>query len=59
MTTTTTTTTTTPKIIDLINDMKNSNDASPKISLEFFPPRTEEGVQVRTLCIITLYVYVF
>jgi hypothetical protein len=42
MTTTTTTTNTTPKIIDLINEPSET----PKISLEFFPPRSPEGVEV-------------
>lgn len=41
-TTTTTTTNTTPKIIDLINEPSET----PKISLEFFPPRSPEGVEV-------------
>jgi methylenetetrahydrofolate reductase (NADPH) len=40
-TTTTTTTNTTPKIIDLINEPSET----PKISLEFFPPRSPEGVE--------------
>jgi len=36
----------TPKIIDLI---KNKEDGSkPFISIEFFPPRTETGVKVRS-----------
>ena len=35
-----------PKIIDLIN--ARGEDEVPFTSLEFFPPRTEEGVTVRT-----------
>lgn len=35
-----------PKIIDLIQ--KESPDGKPYVSIEFFPPRSEEAVQVRT-----------
>jgi hypothetical protein len=45
MTTTTNTTTTTPKIIDLINEPSET----ARISLEFFPPRSPEGVEVSYL----------
>lgn len=34
------------KIIDLIKEKKEGD--KPFISLEFFPPRTDEGVKVRT-----------
>ena len=34
-----------PKIIDLLNAKKEGD--APFTSLEFFPPRTEEGVTVR------------
>jgi hypothetical protein len=34
-----------PKIIDLITP--GTEDGRPFISLEYFPPRTEEGVKVR------------
>ena len=34
-----------PKIIDIISQEKE--DGKPYISLEYFPPRTEEGVKVR------------
>jgi 5,10-methylenetetrahydrofolate reductase len=33
-----------PKIIDLLNQEKNGK---VPVSLEYFPPRTEEGVKVR------------
>ena len=36
-----------PKIIDLINAKKDGDD--PFTSLEFFPPRSEEGVIVRSI----------
>jgi hypothetical protein len=35
-----------PKIIDLI--APGTADGTPFISLEYFPPRTEEGVKVRS-----------
>jgi len=34
-----------PKIIDIIS--KKRDDGKPHVSLEYFPPRTEEGVKVR------------
>ena len=34
-----------PKIIDLITP--GTEDGTPFVSLEYFPPRTEEGVKVR------------
>jgi hypothetical protein len=37
-------TTTDPKIIDLL---QNKKDGDILVSLEYFPPRTEAGVQVR------------
>jgi hypothetical protein len=36
-----------PKIIDLINTKKEGD--VPFTSLEFFPPRSEEGVTVRPI----------
>lgn len=33
------------KIIDLINDFKAANADKPFIAFEYFPPRTEQGVQ--------------
>jgi hypothetical protein len=33
-----------PKIIDLLNGMKDGD--APFVSLEFFPPRSDDGVQV-------------
>jgi hypothetical protein len=43
-----------PKIIDLINEKKGSGKVLT--SLEYFPPRTEEGVKVcsQKMCINTL-----
>ena len=38
-----------PKIIDLIK--KKENGSKPFVSIEFFPPRTEQGVKVR-LCLL-------
>ena len=35
-----------PKIIDLINAHKDGE--APCTSIEFFPPRTEDGVKVRS-----------
>jgi hypothetical protein len=40
------TTTTTPKIIDLIQQKRDENDTKPYVSIEYFPPRTDEGVKV-------------
>jgi hypothetical protein len=36
-----------PKIIDLIS--RGTTDGTPFVSLEYFPPRTEEGVKVRLI----------
>ena len=36
-----------PKVIDIIS--KKRDDGKPYVSLEYFPPRTEEGVKVRVL----------
>jgi hypothetical protein len=36
-----------PKIIDLIT--RGTTDGTPFVSLEYFPPRTEEGVKVRLI----------
>jgi hypothetical protein len=38
-------TTADPKIIDILSK-KACSDAKPLVSLEYFPPRTEEGVKV-------------
>jgi hypothetical protein len=38
-------TTADPKIIDILSK-KSCEDAKPLVSLEYFPPRTEEGVKV-------------
>lgn len=57
-TTTMTTPTTThvdPKIIDLI---KQESD-STRVSLEYFPPRTDEGVKVRTCASFFLLCFYF
>ena len=35
-----------PKIIDLIK--KKEDGSKPFVSIEFFPPRTETGVKVRS-----------
>ena len=40
-----------PKIVDLIK-ARESEDQGPFTSLEFFPPRTDEGIKVRALLII-------
>ena len=37
-----------PKIIDIIN-AKKAAGVKTSVSLEYFPPRTEEGVKVRRL----------
>jgi len=44
-----------PKIIDLINEKKADGILT---SLEYFPPRTETGVQVSFVVILILYYYV-
>jgi hypothetical protein len=36
-----------PKIIDLLS-RAGDEGRTPSVSLEYFPPRTEEGVKVRT-----------
>lgn len=36
-----------PKIIDLIK--KKEEGSKPRVSIEFFPPRTDVGVQVNKL----------
>jgi hypothetical protein len=43
-----------PKIIDILRSKKpdddnNNNNNKPFVSLEYFPPRSEEGVTVRAL----------
>ena len=40
-----------PKIVDLIK-AREGEDQGPFTSLEFFPPRTDEGIKVRILLII-------
>jgi hypothetical protein len=35
-----------PKIIDILSK-KSCEDDKPLVSLEYFPPRTEDGVKVR------------
>ena len=42
-----------PKIIDLLN-AKTEGDA-PFTSLEYFPPRSEEGVAVRSVASFSIY----
>jgi hypothetical protein len=36
-----------PRIIDLLQQEKKKEGDKPLVSLEFFPPRTQEGVKVR------------
>lgn len=42
-----------PKIIDLIKQKQAGN--KPFASIEYFPPRTEEGVKVRILLIFDFF----
>jgi hypothetical protein len=44
-----------PKIIDLLNAKKEGD--APFASLEFFPPRTDDGVQV-CFCIFVFFVLI-
>jgi hypothetical protein len=44
-----------PKIIDLIK--QKQADSKPFASIEYFPPRTEDGVKVRISFIVDFFRY--
>lgn len=46
---------TAPKIIDLINEKKGTGEVLT--SLEYFPPRTEDGVKVSCNCYFLINIF--